>query len=138
MTENTFGIILSLRENDGCYFLENNYHGFTNKHSTMNTILTRPRFHHRLHLLILRRLVILANILALSTYAFLRIIFYDLPFVLQEELLVVLNVLAWATGTAVVIGFVLFAVDLLAYLIRNKKQLRIPTIVHVPELDQQK
>ena len=96
----------------------------------MNTINNRPRFHHRLHLYILRRLVILANILGLSTYTFLHIIFYDLPFVVQDELLVILNVAGWSTATAVAVSFIIFAVDGLAYFIRYRKQFRFPAIVH--------
>ncbi|MEO7307773.1 MAG: hypothetical protein ABIR78_14660 [Ferruginibacter sp.] len=99
----------------------------------MNTVHNRPRFHHRIHLLILRKLVILANIFCLSTYLFLRIIFYDLPFEFKDELYAILNIAGWATGIAVAISFILFAVDGLIYFIRHRKQMRFPSIVHVPE-----
>ncbi len=99
----------------------------------MNRQHHAPRFHHRLHLLILRRLVILANIICLSCYVFLRMIFYDLPFVMQEELLIALKIVGWSTGGAVAFSFIIFAVDGLAYLLRNRKQFGFPKIVHVAE-----
>ncbi|MEO6254958.1 MAG: hypothetical protein ABIO79_16725 [Ferruginibacter sp.] len=99
----------------------------------MNTLHIRPRFHHKIHLLILRRLVIFANIFGLSTYIFLRMIFYDLPFVLQEELVLLLNVAGWATGIAVAISFIIFAVDGLIYMIRQRKQFKFLGMVQVPE-----
>lgn len=103
------------------------------KLTTMNRISNRPVFHHKLHLYILRRLVIIANILGLSIYVFLRIIFYDLPFVLQEELLIAVNIMGWATVTAVAISFVLFAGHGLTYLVRNRKQFDLPVMGHMPE-----
>ncbi len=105
------------------------YHKLT----TMERILNRPVFHHRLHLYILRRLVICANILSLSLYLFLRIIFYDLPFVLQEELLIALNIVGWATATAVALSFMLFVGHACTYLIRNRKQFQYPSVRHIPE-----
>ena len=99
----------------------------------MNRELNPPRFHHRLHLYILRRLVILANIIGLSTYLFLRIIFYDLPFVLQEELLITLKIIGWSTVTAVAISFALFAGHGLTHFIRHRRQFGFPTIMQVPE-----
>lgn len=103
------------------------------KHIIMNRKNNTVRFHHRLHLCILKRLIIVANILGLSTWLFLRIIFYDLPFVLLEELLIVLNIVAWSTGIAAAISFLIFAVDGLNYFIRHRKQVKFPTIVHVAE-----
>jgi hypothetical protein len=100
---------------------------------TMNKIHNRPVFHHRLHLYILRRLVILANMLGLAVYIFLRIIFYDLPFVLEEELFITLNILGWATGIAVAISFILFVGHAFAYLIRYRKQLGFTRIMQVAE-----
>ena len=73
----------------------------------------------------------LANIICLSTYVFLRIIFYDLPFIMQEELLIALKIIGWSTGGAVAFSFIIFAVDGLVYLIRNRKRLGFPGIVHV-------
>jgi len=99
----------------------------------MNRNNNTARFHHKLHLCILKRLVIVANALGLSTYIFLRIIFYDLPFVLGEELMVVLNILAWSTGIAVAVSFIIFAVDGINYFMRHRKQIKLPTIVHVAE-----
>ena len=116
----------------GCYYLE--ITGMVHQElTTMNRISNRPVFHHKLHLYILRRLVIIANILCLSIYIFLRIIFYDLPFVPKEELLIAVNIMGWATATAVAISFVLFAGHALTYLIRNRKQFDIPALGHIPE-----
>ena len=77
--------------------------------------------------------MIFANILALSLYAFLHIIFYDLPFVPQDELLIILKILGLVTGTAVGISFILFAGDALRYFIRHRKQFRFPAMLHFPE-----
>jgi len=75
----------------------------------------------------------LANIICLSTWVFLRIIFYDLPFVMQEELLIALKIIGWSTGIAIGFSFIIFAVDGLVYLIRNRKLFGFPKIVHVTE-----
>ena len=90
----------------------------------MNTTSNRPPFHHKRHLYILRRLAIAANLVCLSTYILLRIIFYDLPFVFGEELVILLKIIGWATGTAVALSFLIFAVDGIAYLIRYRKQIK--------------
>ena len=123
-----------LREALGCYFtLGNNMNGFTNKHKPMNRKITPPRFDHRPHMHILKALVISANLLCLFTYAFLHVIFYDMPFMLQDELIIALYLMGWATGIAVAISFILFVGDALIYFIRHRKQFRFHRIVHVPE-----
>lgn len=99
----------------------------------MDKLSYRPAFHHKLHLYILRRLVILANILGLSIYIFLRIIFYDLPFVLQEEMLIIFNIMGWATASAVAVSFIIFVGHLLSYFMRNKKQFAFPPVIHVAD-----
>lgn len=99
----------------------------------MNRTINPSGFHHRLHLYILKRLLILANIIGLSAYILLRIIFYDLPFVMEEELLIALKIMGYATGTAVAISFILFAGDGLRYLLRHRKPLRLPMVVRIPE-----
>lgn len=99
----------------------------------MNRKLTYPRFDHKPHLHIFKVLVISANILCLFTYVILRIIFYDMPFVLQEELLIVLNLMGWSTGIAVAISFILFVAEGLRYLFTHRKQFKFHRQVHVPD-----
>ncbi|HEX2683824.1 MAG TPA: hypothetical protein VHL77_07820 [Ferruginibacter sp.] len=98
----------------------------------MNRILNAPPFHHRSHLNILKTLVITANVICLSTYLFLHIIFYDLEFSLGEELLIALKIVGWATATAVGLSFIIFATDALRYFIRHRKQFKFFKTVHYP------
>ena len=89
---------------------------------------TTPRFHHRLHLLILRRLLIFANIMGIGTYVFLRIIFYDLPFELGNEALIIAKIIGLSTAFAVGISFLIFITHLIIHFIRYRKQMRFPAI----------
>ena len=100
----------------------------------MNSKVTPGGFNHRPHLHILKAFVIFANLLSLCMYALLHIIFYDMPFVLQEELLIALNLMAWATAIAVANSFILFAGDVLVYFIRHRKQFKFHPMVHVREV----
>jgi hypothetical protein len=90
-----------------------------------------PRFHHRLHLLILRRLLIFANVMGIGTYLFLRIIFYDLPFVLAEESLIIARIIGLSTGIAVGVSFLIFLGHLIIYFLRYRKQFRYPAFFHI-------
>ena len=99
----------------------------------MNRKFTHPGFDHKLHLHILKTLVISANLLCLFTYAFLHVVFYDMPFVLQEELLIALNLVGLATGIGVATGFILFVGEALTYFISHRKQFKFHTTVHVPK-----
>ncbi len=71
--------------------------------------------------------------MGLSTYLFLRIIFYDLSFLLQDEFVIALRIIAWSTGIAVGISFLIFAGHGLSYLIRNRKPIKFPSMMHVGE-----
>ena len=102
----------------------------------MNNKLTAGGFDHRQHLYILKILVITTNLICLFLYAFMHVIFYDIPFVLQDELLIVLNLAGWATGAAVALSFILFAVDGLSYIIRHRKQFKLHTMLHVSKASQ--
>ena len=94
---------------------------------------TTTKFRHKLHLLILRKVVLYANAIGLITWLFLRIIFYDLPFVFGEELLILGKIILWSTGIAVGASFIIFAVDGIRYLVKNRKRFRVPGVYHVPE-----
>jgi uncharacterized membrane protein len=98
----------------------------------MNRIINAPPFHHRSHLNILKTLLIWANLVCLSIYAFLHIIFYDLEFSLGEELLIALKIAGWATVGAVGLSFIIFSVDALRYFIRHRKQFKFFKMVHFP------
>ncbi len=100
----------------------------------MHTKIIQPGFDHRPHLHILKAFVIFANLLSLFMYTLLHIIFYDMPFVLQDELLIALNLAAWATGIAVATSFILFAGDALVYFIRHRKYFQFHRRVHVKDL----
>lgn len=97
----------------------------------MNSTTNIPRFHHRLHLLILKRLLIFAGIMGIGTYVFLRIIFYDLPFVLGEEALIIAKILGLSAAFAVGTGFLIFITHATIYLTRYRKQLRFPWMTSV-------
>lgn len=97
----------------------------------MEKLIAPPKFNHKQHLYILKTLVIAANALALFGFAFLHFIFYDMPFVFRDEMIFLLNAVAWATGIAVVTSFALFAGDGLAYLIRYRKQFKFQNIFQV-------
>lgn len=99
----------------------------------MKSKITQRGFDQKLHLHILKSLVISANMLCFLTYAFLHVVFYDIPFVLQEELLIALKLLGLATGTAVAVSFLLFAGEGLTYLIRHRKLFKFHDTVRVPK-----
>lgn len=99
----------------------------------MNRKIHYPHFDHKPHLHIFKVLVISANVLCLFTYIILRIIFYDMPFVLQEEMLILLNLIGWSTGIAVAVSFLLFAGEGLRFLIANRKQFKLHSRVQMPE-----
>jgi hypothetical protein len=99
----------------------------------MNTKLasTHPKdslggFDARRHLKILKALVIAANLFVLFMYASLFFVFADMPFVLVDELKMIANFMAWATGFGIGFGFLIFAGDGLSWLIRNRKRVKFP------------
>jgi hypothetical protein len=80
-----------------------------------------PGFRFKRHFYIFKRLLIMANLLALSLYIILRVIFYDLPFVMEDELMQVLNAAGIASVVAVGVSLVLLASDVILFLIRKRK-----------------
>jgi hypothetical protein len=83
-------------------------------------------FDARRHLRILKALVIAANAFVLFMYAALFFIFADMPFVITDELKMIANFMAWATGFGIGFGFLIFAGDGLTWLIRNRKRAKFP------------
>ncbi len=99
----------------------------------MNTIMNPPVFNYRSHVEILKSLLFIANVLAVSVCVLMRVIFYDLPFVLQEELLQVLNCALTASAIAVAVSIVLFAVDGVIFLIKKRKHVVRPVVLRKSE-----
>jgi hypothetical protein len=91
------------------------------KATNMNNKYQKPVFRHRYHLYILKRLLILANLAVVSAYIVLRIIFYDLPFSVEDELVQLWNIVSTASIAAVGVSFLLFAGDGITYLIKRRK-----------------
>jgi hypothetical protein len=85
-------------------------------------------FHARYHLKILKALVITTNLFVLFMYASVFFIFADMPFDAKEELKVIGNSMAWATGFGVGFSFLIFAGDGLIYITRNRKRVKYPTV----------
>jgi hypothetical protein len=87
----------------------------------MNTIMNPPVFNYRSHVDILKSLLIIANVIAISVSVLLRIIFYDLPFVLTDDLRHMGNAALTASAVAVAVSVVLFAIDGIIFLIKKRK-----------------
>lgn len=88
-----------------------------------------PGFRYKRHFYIFKRLLIMANLLALSLYIILRVIFYDLPFVMGDELMQVLNAAGIASIAAVGVSLVLLAADGILFITRKTKHTVQPAIV---------
>ncbi len=99
----------------------------------MNTKYFPAGFDARRHLQILKATLITMNTGVLLIYACLLLIFSEMPFVALDQLTVIVNSMAWATGIGVGICSLLFAADGIAYLIRNRKQVKFKTGRSAPE-----
>jgi hypothetical protein len=92
----------------------------------MKTKSAPTGFDARRHLRILKALVIAANAFVLFMYASLFFVFADMPFVLTDELRMIGNSMAWATGFGIGFSFLIFVGDGLVYLVRHRKQVKFP------------
>lgn len=94
----------------------------------MKTKSTPAGFDAKRHLRILKAILITTNVCVLFMYASLFFIFADMPFDAKDELRNIGNSLGWATGFGIGFSFLIFAADGISYLIRNRKQVKYPTI----------
>ena len=100
----------------------------------MNQKINHSGFDARRHLPVLKTFLLTANLVVLFIYGYLRLAFYDLPFAPMEELAEVGKLMVWATLFAVSLSFILFASDGLAYLYRNRKQVKFTPDIRVSEV----
>ena len=85
-------------------------------------------FDAKRHLRILKAILITINSCVLFMYASLFFIFADMSFNAMDELKNIGNSLGWATGFGIGLSFLIFAGDGITYLIRNRRQVKYPTI----------
>ena len=100
----------------------------------MNPKINQSGFDARRHLPVLKTFLLTANLVVLFIYGYMLLAFYDLPSVPMEELPVVGNLMAWATLFAVSLSFILFTCDGLAYIYRNRKQVKFTSGIRVSEV----
>jgi hypothetical protein len=94
----------------------------------MKTKSTPTGFDARRHLRILKAIVITTNVFVLFMYASLFFIFADMPFNAMDELRNIGNSLGWATGFGIGFSFLIFAGDGISWWVRNRKQVKYPTV----------
>ena len=89
---------------------------------------TTPGFNSRFHLQLLKSLLIAANLIVLAIYALVRIIFYDIPFELDAEALIVSKLLG--LGTVIAFGgcLVVMLADGIDYMMHHKNEYKFPTL----------
>lgn len=87
---------------------------------------TSPGFDSSFHLQILKTLLITTNIVVFILYGLLRLMFYDFPFAIIEEVVIGLKIFGLGTMIALGASVTIMVADGLDYLIRNRSEINFP------------